>query len=49
MMKEQDWMILDDLQSTNHGKPMLCGDFNARGQLGVTLPPILRVKHWRAH
>ena len=32
-MKEQDWMILDDLQNTLSGATMLCGDFNARGEL----------------
>ena len=32
-MKEQDWMIIDDLQNTLSGATMLCGDFNARGEL----------------
>ena len=32
-MKEQDWLALDDLQSTLPGETMLCGDFNARGEL----------------
>ena len=30
-MKEEDWMVLDDLQMTLPGQTMLCGDFNARG------------------
>ena len=32
-MKEQDWLILDDLQNTLPGETVLCGDFNARGEL----------------
>ena len=32
-MKEQDWMALDNLQSTLPGETLLCGDFNARGAL----------------
>ena len=32
-MKEQDWMVLDELQKTLPGETVLCGDFNARGAL----------------
>ena len=32
-MKEQDWLVLDDLQKTLPGEPMLCGDFITRGAL----------------
>ena len=32
-MKEQDWIILDDLQKSLPGETVLCGDFNARGEL----------------
>ena len=32
-MKEQDWLVLDDLQKTLPGETVLCGDFNARGAL----------------
>ena len=32
-MKQQDWMRLDDLQRTLPGETILCGDFNARGEL----------------
>ena len=32
-MKQQDWMRLDDLQKTLPGETVLCGDFNARGEL----------------
>jgi len=32
-MKEQDWRVLDNLQSTLPGETILCGDFNARGAL----------------
>jgi len=32
-MKEQDWMILNDMQTTLPGATMLCGDSDARGKL----------------
>ena len=32
-MKEQDWLVLDELQRTLPGETLLCGDFNARGEL----------------
>ena len=32
-MREEDWMVLDNLQRTLAGETILCGDFNARGSL----------------
>ena len=32
-MREDDWMVLDQLQTTLAGETLLCGDFNARGAL----------------
>ena len=30
-MKMEDWLVLDDMQSTLPGESIFCGDFNARG------------------
>ena len=32
-MREEDWLILDKLQTALAGETLLCGDFNARGSL----------------
>lgn len=32
-MREGDWMVLDQLQTTLAGETLLCGDFNARGAM----------------
>ena len=33
IIKQQDWLRLDGLQRTLPGATILCGDFNARGEL----------------
>ena len=32
-MKTEDWLVLDDMQSTLPGESIFCGDYNARGAL----------------
>ena len=32
-MKTEDWLVLDDMQSTLPGESIFCGDYNARGSL----------------
>ena len=31
MKKQDDWLVLDDMQEALPGKMLICGDFNARG------------------